>query len=130
FLLKMKLLVRIFFFLFAAFGSIAIAYADGSRDLYYPGVNGYRAYLVSRPVMYNNNTLYNQATHYVYARAGETIAVASSAQGIGRGRMVLTAPNGATYDTERSPLGKIPNRQAELDGPKLGTNGGYDAYKR
>ena len=54
-------------------------HADGSKDLYPNGVNGFRAYLLS-----NNNTVPNaipfasRGAHYVYAKVGETITLASS----------------------------------------------------
>lgn len=93
--------VRIFLFLLIAFGGTVRAYADGSKDMYYPGVKGNRAFLISRTAK-TSNVLFNSAAHYVYARAGEVIAVASSAQGTGVGRIILTAPNGSVYRTEES----------------------------
>ncbi len=108
--------VRIFLFLLLAFGSVVMVYADGSKDMYYPGVKGNRAFLVSGAAR-ANNVLFNQAAHYVYVRVGETITVASSAQGVKNGHIVLTDPEGVTYNTR---AGKIPNRQAEIDGPGVG----------
>lgn len=59
--------------------------------------------------------------HYVYVKAGEIIAAASSAQGLGNGRIVVISPHGdvsysAIGNTEE---GHIANRDEELGGPKL-----------
>src|SRR5690606_27353808 len=68
----------------------------------------------------------NNAAHYVYVRAGETIAVASSAQGIGNGHMQLTSPDRNTViDTRGSSHGKIANRNEEI----LGPDAGYTPFK-
>src|SRR5690606_19490201 len=54
----------------------------------------------------------------VYAEVGETITLASSAQGSGDARISLYAPNG-TAVINSSTAGNISNRSAELDGPRL-----------
>ncbi|NGM62068.1 T9SS type B sorting domain-containing protein [Sphingobacterium sp. SGG-5] len=120
----MASLVRIVVFMIAAFAGITVSYADGSKDMYPLGVKGNRAFLISRTAR-TSNVLFNSAAHYVYARAGETIAVASSAQGVGNGHMVVIDPDGNEYSTAGSNLGYIPNRNAELNGPRIG----YQPYE-
>ena len=120
----MILPARIFIFFLIAFGSTMTAYADGSKDMYPRGVSGNRAFLVSRKAD-KNNVLFNRAAHYVYAKENETIAVASSAQGIGDGQIILTDPDGVEYSTKGSSLGKILNRQQEISGPGVG----YQPYE-
>src|SRR5690606_552011 len=120
----MASLVRIVVFIIAAFAGITVSYADGSKDMYPQGVKGNRAFLISRTAR-TSNVLFNSAAHYVYARAGETIAVASSAQGIGHGHMIVIDPEGNEYSTAGSNLGYIPNRNAELNGPRIG----YQPYE-
>src|SRR5690606_32558127 len=137
--LNMVSLVRIVIFIIAAFSGITASYADGSKDMYprYPKpVKGNRAFMISRTAR-DNNVLFNSGAHYVYARVGETIAVASSAQGIGAGRIILTAPNDSVYRTveagkDGNAIGRIQaktgytTREAELAGPRVG----YDAFER
>ncbi|MFC4686805.1 hypothetical protein ACFO4P_07630 [Epilithonimonas pallida] len=94
-------------------------FADGSKDLYPNGVSGYRAYL--RSATTDNGWLSswpfpNEGTHYVYAVAGETITLASSAQNGGNGRIRMYAPNG-TEVVNNTNNGQISNRNAELAGP-------------
>ncbi len=113
---------RIFLFLLIAFGGTVRAYADGSKDMYPSDVEGNRAFLISRTAR-ASNVLFNSAAHYVYVREGETVAVASSAQGIGNGHIILRAPDGAVYTTQE---GHIPNRVSELGGPGVG----YTPYVR
>ena len=96
---------------------------EGSKDLYPAKVEGNRAFLVSLPT--GRNVFANQAAHYVYAVEGETIAVASSAQNIGMGRVKLTAPDGMKYETAANDVGRIlqfegSTRKAELAGPRVG----------
>lgn len=95
-------------------------FADGSKDLYPNGVSGYRAYL--RSAATDNGWLSswpfpNEGTHYVYAVAGETITLASSAQNGGSGRIRMYAPNGTQVINDTS-NGQISNRNAELAGPR------------
>jgi len=67
-------------------------------------------------------------TMKVYAKAGETIYVGSSAQGIGLGSIVLYAPNTTRYTSGTSAtVGLIANRAQEAAGP-LPNVGGYTAY--
>lgn len=102
--------------------------ADGSKDLYPSGKTGRRASL--RSYDQNNSTnsypFANYGTHYVYAKAGERIALASSAQEAGgSSRIVLIAPNNSTVVNDNTVAGQIASRTAELAGPQLfGQTGG------
>ena len=106
-------------------------FADGSKDLYPNGVSGYRAYL--RSATTDNGWLSswpfpNEGTHYVYAVAGETITLASSAQNGGSGRIRMYAPNGTQVVNDTS-NGQISNRNAELAGPRYpGQAAGSNRY--
>src|SRR5690606_2510084 len=122
----MKALLNIFIFLFLFFGSNVLLFADGSKDMYPPDVKGNRAYLISEPPS-PNSAFRNNAAHYVYVRAGETIAIASRAQGIGDGHMQLTSPDDSIVINTRDSLGgKILNRIQEVQGPDVG----YTPVKR
>lgn len=99
--------------------------ADGSRDLYPAGATGNRAYLYSNTGTPTPSFPFKTSgTHYVYAASGETIAAASSAQGLGSARtsgwIILTSPNGTVYSSPAgSTTGRILNRAAELAGPQF-----------
>jgi len=105
-------------------------FAEGSKDLYPNTATGNRAFLYCNIDPVNNLDSYpfkTQGTHYVYARAGETIAVASSAVGISQGRIIITSPSGAVFTTFTT--GLISNRAAELAGPAWpGYGGSYTPY--
>jgi len=125
--------VRFLFCMLIALASGMAVRADGSKDMYPRSVRGNRAYMVAGQGR-SQQQLFNQAAHYAYLRAGETLAVASSAQGIGRGRIVLTAPDNVTKYTTQvgNAVGSIrakpgyTARQAELAGPRVG----YDAFEQ
>ncbi|WP_210353284.1 Ig-like domain-containing protein [Sphingobacterium tabacisoli] len=113
---NMLLLTGLFFWMNSVLG-------EGSKDLYPAKVEGNRAFLVSLPT--GRNVFANQAAHYVYAVEGETIAVASSAQNIGMGRIKLISPDGLKYETAANDVGRIlefegSSRKAELAGPRVG----------
>lgn len=99
-------------------------YAEGSKDLYPSGVKGIRAFLVIGRSHFEGRV--EQGTHYVWAKKGETIAVASSAQNIGNGRITVISPSGDIYNTEANNIGRIyanngrNTREAELAGPGVG----------
>ncbi|WP_169306835.1 DUF11 domain-containing protein [Pedobacter polaris] len=103
-------------------------FAEGSKDLYPAGALGNRAFLLcnTNSVSLFSNPFKTTGTHYVYANAGEIIAVASSAQGKGLGTIILTAPNGMVYTSGSSTtVGLIPDRNRELAGPSgVGPPGG------
>lgn len=100
--------------------NIGNVWADGSKDLYPEGATGGRAFLrasTTPSLAYPFPTL---GTHYVYAEAGEIIALASDAQTDTNKRIYLYNPNG--IDVTPSPsnnVGTISNRAAELGGPRL-----------
>lgn len=129
----MKMLTRILVsFLFCA--HVLLSFADGSKDLYPAGIKGGRAFLETY-VTNNFGTpyqpFYNFGRHYAYARKGETLAVASSAHGVGAGGIRVFSPSGVLYIPDSFEYGRIEgrygmsNRQAELAGPRLG----YDAFE-
>ncbi|UPK68190.1 gliding motility-associated C-terminal domain-containing protein [Chitinophaga filiformis] len=97
-------------------------YAEGSKDLYPSGIAGGRAFLVSTTGTKTGWTLTNMGVHYAYLKAGETLGAASSAQGIGSGQIILTAPDGTVYTSTAgtTTVGQIANRTQELQGPWVG----------
>jgi len=102
-------------------------FAEGSKDLYPSGAQGNRAFLLcnTNSVSLFSNPFKTTGTHYVYAKAGEIIAVASSAQGKGLGTIILTTPTGTVYTSGNSNVGLIPDRNRELAGPSgVGAPGG------
>ena len=114
---------RIFFLFVLLLGifSTTNLLAEGSKDLYPSGASGNRAFLMSYGSILslgpNGNASWpykNRGIHYVYAKNGETIAMASSAQGIGSGSIRYTSPTGTSTVVT---LGNITNRTAELAGP-------------
>lgn len=119
----------ILFSLFLIVGSLSNLYADGSKDMYPVGATGNRAFLYSNSYTGPLGTTSNSwpfktlGTHYVYAKVGETIATGSSAQGVGNGRIILTAPNGTQYISDNNIIGQIPDRNGELAGPRFPTQG-------
>ena len=110
------------FFIFMITGLWNVMFADGSRDFYPSGATGNRAFLYSNQYESGGTTLRSWpfktlGTHYVYAKVGETIAAASSAQGLGNGRIRLTAPDGTVYLSANNAIGRIASRAEELAGP-------------
>jgi uncharacterized repeat protein (TIGR01451 family) len=98
--------------------------ADGSKDLYPAGLSAYRAFLRSTSnataTATENWPFANRGTHYVYAKAGERITLASSAQSGTNNNILLYGPTGTQITlTKSSGDGNIPNRAAELAGPSL-----------
>ncbi|WP_052257511.1 DUF11 domain-containing protein [Kaistella jeonii] len=95
-------------------------FADGSKDLYPSGAVGLRAYLRSSLTPTENWPFPNEGVHYVYAKVGERIALASSAQNSGgNSRIRLFAPDGSLKVNDNTIAGQIPNRTAEIAGPQL-----------
>ncbi|THF47407.1 DUF11 domain-containing protein, partial [Flavobacterium supellecticarium] len=111
------------FFIFMITGLWNVMFADGSRDFYPSGATGNRAFLYSNQYESTGGTTLRSwpfktlGTHYVYAKVGETIAAASSAQGLGNGRIRLTAPDGTVYLSANNAIGRIASRAEELAGP-------------
>src|SRR5690606_1027873 len=94
--------------------------ADGSRDLYPAGTTGHRAALRISTSTSSSYPFATRGAHYVYAKVGETISLASSGQVDASTQHIhLYSPSG-----EQLPLGisgsagNIPNRAAELAGPR------------
>jgi len=93
--------------------------AEGSRDLHPSGKEGRRAYLRAYKSTAENYPFANEGIHYVYVKSGETITLASSAQGKGgNARMRLYDTKGNLVVNEVT-AGQIPNRVSELAGPQL-----------
>ncbi|UUC43865.1 DUF7507 domain-containing protein [Flavobacterium cerinum] len=110
------------FFIFMITGFWNAMFADGSKDFYPSGATGNRAFLYSNAYESGGTTIRSWpfktlGTHYVYAKVGETIAAASSAQGVTNGRIRLTAPDGTVYLSANNAVGRIANRAEELAGP-------------
>lgn len=104
----------------------ANSFADGSRELTTNG--GYRAFLFSSATSNSSFPFPTLGTMKVYVKAGETIYVGSSAQGIRSGTINLRAPDGSKYSSGSSAtVGLISNRGQEKVGP-LPLAGGYTPF--
>jgi len=111
-------------------------HADGSRNWANPGSTptpARRAFLRSSTSATANWPFPNLGTHYVYAKAGERITVASSLQATGTSgnnnkRIRLYAPDGTQITLDFTNGGNIENRSQEIAGPHLfgSTSGGYN----
>lgn len=116
-------ILKTFLLVFLVFNSNDL-FADGSRDLYPVGVQGYRAKLRAYNVENNSYPYANNGVHYVYAKVGEQITMASSAQNVANPSSVLVSriklynPSGAEI-INNGIDGRIPNRTEELAGPAL-----------
>jgi len=101
--------------------------AEGSKELSANG--GGRVYMLASTLANPPSFPFpTNGTMKVYAKAGETIYVGSSAQGIGLGSIVLYAPNATKFTSGTSTtIGLIANRAQEAAGP-LPNVGGYTAY--
>lgn len=110
--------------LFCLFNSVPL-FADGSKNLYPEGTAGGRAFLYSNSYTGTSGDTMaswpfkSRGTHYAFIKAGEILHSASSAQGIGNGRIVLTAPDGTVYTSANNTTGQISSRSAENAGPRL-----------
>ena len=133
-----KITTKVLLTLVLALGVSMAMLADGSKDLYPSGANGHRAHLLGSGYTSEATPFPNKGIHYVYAKVGETITLASSAQSYDNStskRIALYSPNGTpveltTYTgtgSRRVYFGNIPNRTAELAGPRLSasSSGGY-----
>lgn len=95
---------------------------SGSRDLYPSGVTGHRAGLLGAGFTAPAAIPYpNSGAHFVYAQAGETITLASSAQGYSNAAIQMWSPSGTRVvnSSGTSGQGNIPNRAAEIAGPAM-----------
>lgn len=108
--------------------SIGNLWADGSKDWYPSGATGHRAHLLGAGYIAEEAIPFpNRGAHYVYAKPGERITLASSAQNGGQARIQMWGPNGNRV-VNNTTGGQIPNRTAELAGPRLyddSSSGGY-----
>lgn len=101
-------------------------FAEGSKEIAANG--GYRAFLFSSNTGSLSFPFPTLGTMKVYVKAGETINVGSSVQGIGAGTIDLRSPDGKTYTSGASTtIGLIANHSQELAGP-LPNTGGYTPY--
>ena len=105
-------------------------YADGSRDLYPDGKVGYRAYLRSSVTADSQRWPFpTLGTQYVYAKVGERITLASSAQLAGGSSAIkLYSPTGTELINNTTIAGQIANRTAEIAGPQLFNQTGGNRY--
>lgn len=104
-------------------------YADGSRN--WADRGGRRAFLRSSTSATANWPFPNLGTHYVYAKAGEWITLASSLQATGSSaaaRIRLYAPNGTQITLVFTNGGRIQNRTQEMAGPQRWGQTGGDRY--
>ncbi|MHC5202947.1 DUF7507 domain-containing protein [Myroides sp. LJL119] len=120
---------RITFLMLFMFIQIGTAFADGSRNWYPTNASGHRAMLAGAGyTAAEAHPFPNNGVHYVYAKKGEKITLASSSQNKGgRSRIVLWDPSGKEI-VSNTTQGTIENREQELKGPKLNRNdknGGY-----
>jgi len=112
----------VFFLLFLTGG----AFAEGSKEIAANG--GYRVYLFSSTSGSLSFPFPTLGTMKVYVKAGETINVGSSAQGMDAGTVNFRAPDGSTYTSGASTtVGFIASHSQELAGP-LPNAGGYTPY--
>lgn len=123
---KPYLILQVVMSLFLFFDGYYL-YADGSKDLYPSGATGVRAHLRSSTNTTSNWPFANEGVHYVYAKVGERITLASSAQGLGSARIRLYDPTGVLV-VNNTTAGNISNRTAELAGPQLPGQTGGNRY--
>ncbi|MEQ9550892.1 MAG: hypothetical protein RIM23_14905 [Coleofasciculus sp. G3-WIS-01] len=95
--------------------------AEGSRELTSSG--GFRPFLDYRQDSLETGPILRQTVIQVYAEAGETLYLGSSAVGIGQGTINYTKPSGASGSCDDT--GKIENRAEERIGPNTLFSGGY-----
>ncbi len=108
-------------------------FAEGSKDLYPNNVRGGRATLYSGVVPSINMPFPTRGVHFVYAKPGETITMASSAQASSNNptrRIRLYGPTGTdlTSSLSFSNRGRISNRNEELAGPSRPGQTGNNRY--
>lgn len=120
---------------------VSSVFAEGSKDLYKDNASGGRAFLRASTTETPAFPFANLGTHFVYAEAGERIALATSAQAYGDNNNtrnaninnirlygpdgnLITLSTGNNTDTQ----GRIDNRTAELAGPQLPNQTGGGRY--
>ncbi|MEW5859690.1 MAG: hypothetical protein AB1861_20275 [Cyanobacteriota bacterium] len=92
-----------------------VAYAEGSREL--TNNPGNRPFLEYRNANFETTAIPRRTRIRVFAKAGETIYLGSSAVGVGVGEIRYRAPNSTTFTSCDAGIGKINNRAQELAGP-------------
>jgi gliding motility-associated-like protein/uncharacterized repeat protein (TIGR01451 family) len=101
-------------------------FAEGSKEINASGGN--RAYLLSGTTSSASFPFPTMGTMKVYVKAGESIYLGSSAQGISTGTINLRAPDGSTYTSGTDAnIGLIRNRTQEAAGP-LPNTGGFTPF--
>ncbi|MCQ2206764.1 MAG: YDG domain-containing protein, partial [Paludibacteraceae bacterium] len=97
-----------------------VSKADGSKDMFPKGGEGYRASLWSAYSCKNTvNPFPTVGVMKVYAKAGEHILLGSSAMGKGDGAIDYFAPDGTKGSYKDNSQGYIKNRAQELAGPNF-----------
>lgn len=91
--------------------------AEGSANLVRQATGARAALLAHDPVLRLEPLagLQTVSAHFVYARAGEVLSLASSAQGVGQGYIAFRSPSGKTGRCEGTD-GLIPDRATEVQG--------------
>jgi uncharacterized repeat protein (TIGR01451 family) len=103
------------------------ARAEGSATLLTSG--GYRPFLEYRTDFTQNSSIRRQTVVKVFVNPGDTLLLASSANGVGQGRIRYVEPSGVgALVSTAGTTGDIGNLAAELAGP-LPAAGGYNAAR-
>ena len=97
------------------------ARAEGSATLLTSG--GYRPFLEYRTDFTQNSTVRRQSVVKVFVNGGDTLLLASSANGVGQGQIRWVSPDGQAGVVPAN-TGVIANRAAEVAGPQPAA-GGY-----
>jgi uncharacterized repeat protein (TIGR01451 family) len=92
-----------------------VAYAEGSREL--TNNPGNRPFLEYRNAPFETTDIPRRTRIRVFAKAGETIYLGSSAVGVGVGEIIYRPPNSNAFTSCGAGIGKIDNRAQELAGP-------------
>ncbi|MBD1894608.1 DUF11 domain-containing protein [Coleofasciculus sp. FACHB-129] len=92
-----------------------VAYAEGSREL--TNNPGNRPFLEYRNANFETTDIPRRTRIRVYANAGETIYLGSSAVGVGDGEIQYRPPNSNAFTSCGAGIGKIENRAQEEAGP-------------
>jgi len=107
-------------------GVLNTALAGGSRELNGTGANDYRAYLETGYNGGQTSGIPRKTLLYVYAVAGERIALGSSGQGLGTASIRVNSQTGTNLTTySGTACGVISTRAQEVNGPAVLTTGGY-----
>lgn len=124
-------------FILFVFLTSPLLQAEGSKDIYPTDAKGGRASLRSSNTTNEYFPFATQGTHYVYAKAGETISLASSSQNGTAEKIMLYRPNGTkvslsflTGEGRIAAFETTTSRAAELAGPRLpNQSSGANRYK-